>query len=278
MAIPTSLLADLEPGMIAVLGLPSDENSSFQRGAAEAPFRIREILRSGATNWCTESGLDLGTEPSLIDLGDLDLGVGATAFLQIEEAVGKLLARGVKLLCLGGDHAITFPIIKAFAQQYDQLNILQIDAHPDLYDEFEGNRQSHACAFARIMEARLATRLVQVGIRAATLHQLEQAERYGVEMNSMADWRPDLPLSFTGPLYLSLDMDALDPAFAPGVSHPEAGGLSTRDVIALIRRLKAPLVGADIVECNPERDEAGVTVAAAAKFLKEIAGLMIQQD
>ena len=269
------MLANLQPGMIAVVGVPYDESSSFMRGPALAPGRVRDALRSGSTNLCAESGLDLGAETRFHDLGDLELGSGVAAREQIETAIADLLERGVRVLALGGDHAITYPILRAYGRKYANLNILHLDAHPDLYDEYEGNRYSHACPFARIMEERLAARLVQMGIRTMTPHQRAQAGRFGVEVIEMRDWQAELVPAFAGPVYLSLDMDVLDPAFAPGVSHHEPGGLSTRDVLGLIQSLRAPIVGADIVEFNPTRDPLGITAMVAAKFLKEIVAHML---
>lgn len=269
---------DLRPGMVTVVGVPFDENSSFMRGPALAPARIREVLHAGSTNLCSESGIDLGTEPRFRDLGDLEFASGAVAFEQIEKTIAELLDRNIYVLSLGGDHAVTYPILKAYGKQYDKLNILHLDAHPDLYDEFEGNRLSNACPFARIMEENLAARLVQVGIRAMTPHQRMQAERYSIEIIEMRKWQPELNLDFRGPVYLSLDMDVLDPAFAPGVSHHEPGGPSTRDVLQLIHSLRVPITGADIVEFNPKRDPLGITAMAAAKFLKEIAACMLESN
>jgi arginase len=268
----------LQPEMVTVVGIPYDENSSFMRGPALAPARIREVLHSGSANLCSEGGIDLGTEPRFHDLGDLELADAAAALGQIEKTIESLLERGVHVLSLGGDHAITYPILRAYGKRYDKLNILHLDAHPDLYDEYEGNRSSHACPFARIMEENLAGRLVQVGIRTMNPHQRTQAERFGVEVIEVRDGQPETGLDFGGPLYLSLDLDVLDPAFAPGVSHHEPGGLSTRDVLQLIQGLRAPIVGADIVEFNPRRDPVGITAMAAAKFLKEIAGRMLERN
>jgi agmatinase len=262
--------------MVTVLGVPYDENSSFMKGPASAPPRIREVLNSGSMNLCSESGIDLGAEPRFHDLGDLNLSIGAATFEQIEKAITDLLDQKILVLSLGGDHAITYPILKAYGKKYDKLSILHLDAHPDLYDEFEGNRYSHACPFARIMEDNLAGRLVQVGIRTMNPHQHAQAEQFGVEVIDMQKWRPDTVLDLAGPVYLSLDMDVLDPAFAPGVSHHEPGGLSTRDVLNIIQGINTPIVGADIVEFNPKRDSSGITAMAAAKFLKEIAARMVE--
>ena len=266
---------DLAPDSVAVLGLPTDESSSFLRGPALAPNRIRTVLHDGASNLTSENGLDLGREPLFRDLGDLDIGRGEATRSRIEEAVADLLVRGARVLSLGGDHAVTYPIVRGYNTQYDALNILHLDAHPDLYDTFDGSRYSHGCPFARIMEEGLAARLVQVGIRAMNPLQRAQAERFGVEIVEMKDWHADLHFDFDGPVYLSLDMDVLDPAFAPGVSHHEPGGFSTRDVLGIIQRLEAPLVGADIVEFNPVRDLVGITAMAAAKLLKEIAAKML---
>jgi arginase len=264
------------PGTVTLLGVPSDENSTFLRGAALAPPRVREALRSGSANLCAENERDLGAEPRFLDIGDLELASGMAALTQIEDAVVELLYRDALVLSLGGDHAITYPIVRAYARKYQRLNILQLDAHPDLYDEYDGNRFSHACTFARIMEDKLALRLVQVGIRTINPHQRAQAGRFGVEVFTMREWDRRVDLDYDGPLYLSLDMDVLDPAFAPGVSHHEPGGLSTRDVIGIIQCLPVPLVGADIVEYNPKRDPLGITGMVAAKFIKELAVQMLE--
>jgi agmatinase len=269
-------ISTLEPGSVAIVGVPSDENSTFLRGPALAPSRIREALQSGSSNMCAENEHDLGAEPRFRDLGDLELDSGASGLEQIEKTIARLLERDVFVLVLGGDHAITYPVVRAIAGKYDGLNILQLDAHPDLYDEFAGSRYTHASPFARILEEDLASCLVQVGIRTMTPHLRAQADRFGIKVITMRDREMAVDLSFGAPLYLSLDLDVLDPAYAPGVSHHEPGGLSSRDVLDLIQRLRAPLVGADIVELNPLRDPLGITAMTAAKFLKEIAARMLR--
>jgi len=262
-------------GTVSILGIPLDENSSYLDGPKLAPSHIRHVLHDGASNLCAENGLDLSATPNFADTGDLDLSSGTNSISTIRGAVSDLLASGVRVISLGGDHSVTYPIIQAYAEVFPDLNILHLDAHPDLYDEFEGNRLSHACPFARILENGLATRLVQVGIRTMNPQQKQQAERFKVEIIDMQHFTPEKIPSFQGPLYLSLDMDVLDPAFAPGISHHEPGGLSTRQVLAIIQSIQAPLVGADIVELNPTRDISQITARTAAKFLKEIAANML---
>lgn len=260
---------------VIVLGLPLDENSSFLRGPALAPAFIRAALHSASANLSAENGLDLGSQGSWQDRGDLILSPGEEGRRQIETEVGEILEGGARLMILGGDHSVTYPVVRAFARHYHRLNILHLDAHSDLYPEYDGSPFSHASPFARIMEEGLAKRLVQVGVRTLNQIQREQAARFGVEIIQMQDWYPGFELTFEDPLYLSLDMDALDPAFAPGVSHPEPGGFSTREVLRLLQALKGNLVGADIVELNPLRDVNGVAGMAAAMFYKEIVSRML---
>lgn len=261
-------------GRITVIGVPTDVNSSFMPGAALAPRRIREALHSPSTNLSTEKGIDLGTHPGWEDGGDLDLG-DASLGVSIDQGVSRLIEVGGRVVALGGDHSITNPIVRATARRHPSLTILHLDAHADLYDEFEGNRESHACPFARIMEDDLARRVVQIGIRTMNSHQRRQADRYNVEVHGARGVPAVAELGLEPPLYLSLDLDVLDPSCAPGVAHPEPGGLSTREVISIIQDLPYPLVGADIVELNPHRDLNDLTAMVAAKLLKEILANMI---
>ena len=255
-----------------LVGIPYDASSSFLRGSAAAPPLIREAMHSPAGNNYTENGADLS---QLSDAGDLHISENAaSARAEIESGIENILDDGFRPIALGGDHSITYPIIRAIAQKHRELTILHIDAHGDLYDEFEGDRFSHACPFARIMEERLATRLVQVGIRTLTPHQRDQIKRFAVDCIEMQHFAGGARPVIHGPVYLSIDLDGLDPAFAPGVSHREPGGLSVRDVIAMIHGISGPIVGADVVEFNPSQDLGGLTASVAAKITREIAGTM----
>jgi agmatinase len=258
---------------LALIGFRWDENSSFMKGASDAPPQIRAALRSEAWNLSSENGTEL--EEVFFDAGDVESPSNGEMFALIENSVATLLNDGLAPISLGGDHSITYPILRAFARKYNNLTILHFDAHPDIYDSFQGNRHSHASPFARIMEEKLAKRLVQVGVRTFTAHQREQVKRFGVETIEMRDVADKLELSFDSPVYISFDTDALDPAFAPGVSHREPGGLSTRQVIDIIQRLNGKVIGADIVEFNPRMDPLHVTGTVCAKILKEIAARML---
>jgi arginase len=263
----------LAPGGVAVLEVPFDGNSSFMTGPAEAPSKILEALHSSSSNLCCETGLDLGADNRWAPVGEVQ--VDRRSFVEdVETAAASLLATSLRVLALGGDHSITYPLLRAHAGVHQSLTVVHLDAHPDLYDELDGNRLSHACPFARVMEEKLVGRLVQIGVRTATTHQRAQAERFGVEMIEMRNWTDEATLP-NGPCYVSLDLDVLDPAFAPGVSHYEPGGMSVRQVLDIIQRLPGPIAAADIVEYNPSRDPSGVTAMVAAKCLKELLGRMV---
>ncbi|GJM10326.1 MAG: arginase [Lysobacteraceae bacterium] len=261
---------------VKMIGIPCDFTSSHLRGAAAAPPAIRAALFGGSSNLCSEFGVDLKGNNRFIDSGDLAAVENIEQYQQITHAISELVSPTDRPLIIGGDHAITYPVMRAIVEHHGPVNILHFDAHPDLYDNFEGNRYSHACPFARIMEAGLAKRLVQVGIRTLNEHQSQQAEKYGVEIHAMNTFcASSFEPSFEGPVYVSFDIDGLDPAYAPGVSHHEPGGLSVREALRIIQSIDAPIIGADVVELNPERDINGMTAMVAAKLVKELAGKML---
>lgn len=258
---------------ITLIGLPWDASSSHARGAALAPQIIRAVLFSPSSSAYSMSGVDVREAIAAYDFAELPED-GAAARAAIEARVAAAIAARTATLSLGGDHSVTYPILKAVATAHGPVNVLHIDAHPDLYDEYEGDRFSHASPFARALEGGCIGNLVQVGIRARSPVYDGFAKAHGVTMLT-PDEIDAVPFEkLSAPLYVSIDLDGLDPAFAPGVSHPEAGGLTTREVLGLLKRLPARPVGADIVELNPERDVNLLTAHVAARLIKELAALM----
>ncbi|GAC1655541.1 MAG: agmatinase [Vulcanimicrobiaceae bacterium] len=259
---------------VTVLGFPTDCNSSYLRGPAKAPAQIRRAIANEGANPFAESELNLNTTGVYEDLGDVALAESAADVATIESAVAVQLTAGKRVLSYGGDHSVTYPIIRAYAKRYPDLSIVHFDAHPDLYPVFGGNRLSHACPFARILEDTTVKNLTQIGVRTMSLKQREVADRYGVRVfrpSQLASAKPSLP---AGPVYLTLDLDGLDPAFAPGVSHREPGGLSVREILEIVEAIPGRIVGADIVELNPDEDISGMTATVAAKFAKEFIARM----
>ncbi len=263
--------------MIKVIGIPFDANSSFLKGAALAPPRIRLMERDGSANTFAENGLEILEGVTHLDIGDLQINMvnAERVYGLIEHTIAENLNGNVKMISLGGDHSITFPVVEAYKKKYGSINILHIDAHADLYDNFDDNPWSHASPFARIMEKGNVGSLTQVGIRTLNRHQREQAEKFNVTVIEMKDFNFEFIKKLEGPLYISLDLDGLDPAYAPGVSHHEPGGLSTRDVISIIQKIDVAVIGADIVEYNPTRDLNNVTAMVAFKLLKELIAKMV---
>lgn len=263
--------------MIKLLGVPYDENSSFLKGAALAPPVIRQMEADGSANTFSEDLNEFSTGKTYLDGGDLQLNglKPRAAYEEIKRAVGAELDSGHSLICLGGDHSVSFPIIEAYSQRFEKLNILHFDAHPDLYDNFEDNPFSHASPFARLMELGTIGSLTQVGIRTLNPHQRQQAQRFSVNVCEIKDFSYDFIAKLEAPLYVSIDIDALDPAFAPGVSHHEPGGMSSREMIKAIQSIPFPIIGADIVEYNPTRDINNMTAMVAYKLFKELAAKMV---
>ena len=269
---------------VTLLGVPWDASSSFQRGAAEAPAAIRRALASPSSNSFNERGDDISDPGILEDAGNLAVPEEpAAARAAIEERIGNLLRQGRKPLTLGGDHSITYPVLRGFARRspsgstsVEPPTVLQFDAHGDLYDAYQGDRFSHACPFARVMEEHLAARLIQIGVRTLNTHQRSQATRYGVETLGPDRWRDALPQvgRLRGAVYVSLDLDVLEPMLAPGLAHPEPGGLTVREVLEVLSAIRTPVIGADIVEYNPYNDLRDLTARVAAKFVKELVGVM----
>ena len=255
---------------IIIQGIKFDDKSSYEKGPRLAPPIIREVLNCGSANMYTENLITIDND-AIEDKGDFEI----SDYFDIEKITKKHLKTDAKILSLGGDHSITFPIIKAHHEKYPKLDILHIDAHCDLYNDYEGDSYSHACPFARIMENGFAVKLVQVGIRTLNPHQAEQADKFKVEIHQMKDLDLNKIPKFKNPLYISLDMDGFDPAYAPGVSHHEPGGLTSRQVINLIQSIDTEVIGADIVEYNPPKDFQKMTAFLAAKMMKEILGKML---
>ncbi len=254
-----------------ILGAPYDRASSFRRGARFGPAAIR---------WASQSMesyspiLDRDLEDIFfIDRGDLDVErLPPEAMVGVvQTAVGAVVADGHLPVLLGGDHAVSVGAVRAVASRYRDLRTLILDAHLDLREKYEGSRWSHATVARRILEVIGPDRLIVLGARSGTREEFAAA-------GSLRAAQPHLHLSpdlwsvlEEGPLYLSLDIDVVDPSAAPGVGNPEAGGPPAADLLDLVRLL-APLrvVGMDLVELSPPFDPAGSTAVLAATIVREV--------
>jgi agmatinase len=265
---------------VAFVGLPCDSQSSFRRGPAAAPGRIRLAYDGRCYNATTELGTDL--EGLVSDVGDWFPGEGwEETFEEYRaRAEGLFMSEQVPFFA-GGDHAVTVPLVAALEVLDEQVHVIQLDAHPDLYPEYGGDRGSHACVGARILEMEHVASLTQIGIRTLNAPQLAEVGRHGGRLGVFE--ARDMPVRMAelghipknAPVYVTVDLDAFDPAFAPGVSHPVPGGLSPRQILRLLQDSEWALVGMDAVEVNPSRDEGDRTSILAARLLHEGMGLAV---
>jgi agmatinase len=263
----------------AVYGIPFDTATSYRTGARFGPEAIRSasaLLRP----YNPGLGVNVVEALSVVDYGDLPVSPGDTerTYGQIEEAVAPLLDAGVFPLALGGDHSITLAELRALAGRHGPLALVQLDAHGDTWDEYFGQRFFHGTTFLRATEEKLIepSASVQAGLRGSLYgaEDLESARELGFTVLSCEELRALGPAGYgdlvrervgTRPVFLSFDVDVLDPAFAPGTGTPEVAGLSTAEALGFLRALAGiELTGADVVEVSPPYDGPGQPTALAA--------------
>lgn len=258
------------PGVI-LFGAPLDLTSSFRRGTRFGPQQIREAGEV-LEDYSLPLDRDL-REIKVIDQGDLPLPPGnlGGSLAKIEEAARAAVEQGMPFVALGGEHLITLPLVQAALARYPDLLLLQLDAHADLADSDGGERLTHATVMRRIVERLGAGRVVQMGIRSATAEEVVFARD---QTSCLPGPPPDLsvvlPILRGRSVYLTIDLDVVDPAFAPGVSTPEPNGWSSRELFEVLGELTGlQVVGMDLVELCPPYDPAAVTATLAAKILRE---------
>ena len=281
----SGLCSDVAEAEVGVLGVPFDNATSFRKGACFAPAKIREITPHIAA--ATEEGESL-VGLRVQDYGDVSIDLNWERYFATVEAQAAHVLQHPLAIFLGGDHSVTIPLVAAFSRTVSgQFGVLHFDAHVDLADVFEGHRWSHACTERRVLELpNIESRhLVFVGIRSWMADELEfLAAHPEIPVHTARDvYRQGIEavaetvtsqLSDVDAVYVTLDIDGLDPACAPGTGTPEAGGLSTRELLELLRVVfdRLPVRALDIVEVAPPLDHADVTSFAAAKVIYEAFG------
>jgi len=264
---------DYEGSRIVLFGAPMDYTVSYRPGSRMAAGAIRRVSRV-----LEEHSLALGKdlrEIRFFDGGDLALPLGnVDKSLQIiEEAWKSLLIDGKLPLMIGGDHLVTFPAVKSAAAFYPDLAVLQLDAHADLRPHYLGEENSHASVMYRIYKETGVKDIYQLGIRSATWEELSFA-RQNTRFFPFDILKPleKIKAELTQrPLYVTLDIDVVDPAFAPGTGTPEPGGCSSREILEAVYNLSGlRVVGFDLVEVAPDYDSGQITSLLAAKIIREI--------
>jgi len=260
---------------VVFAGVPLDVTSSYRSGYRFGPARIREASANLET-YLTSAGLDVFERLNISDLGDIAItptDLKATGE-RITQLVKRVSGEGKIPVLLGGEHTLTYFALRAF----DDVFVVQLDAHRDLRDEYMGDRLCHATMMRRVLDHLPSKRLLQVGIRSCSKEEAEFARDARVATytsEEMADKTPEIvatvkELAGNSRVYLTIDLDVLDPAFAPGVATPEPGGPSTVELLRLIRELgKLNVMAFDVVELVPPYDD-GTTAFAAAKIIYEL--------
>jgi agmatinase len=268
-----------------VIGVPYDGAACARRGAALAPERIR--FWSTHLTPFSEDRTRLGSI-RICDLGDIPISDQTRDFQSVHKRMAAL--PNVPIV-LGGDHSISIPVLQAQRERYrdQRLGLLWVDAHPDLCDVFTGSKFSHACVLRRALEFGIHPEDVcMVGLRSWEEQEIDLIENGGLNiytaamvaergMRSIAS-SVHSKLSLCDAVHISLDIDCLDPAFAPGTGIPDSGGLTSREVITLIKSIQGlPLVGLDVVEVSPPIDPSEATVFAALKIIMEYIALFARE-
>ncbi len=265
-------LGTKERGRVVIWGVPLEETVSFRPGTRFAPVEVRKVS-DGIETYSPYLDMDL-EEVEIADVGDIELPFGNRdgALRMIEDRARDLLDTGVKLLSVGGEHLITLPIVKAHLDKYRGLVVVHVDAHTDLRDSYLGERLSHATVMRRVYE--LGVDVCHLGVRSGLREEFRFAKEHALFFSPFSLKEASKLKDVVGnrPVYLTLDVDVLDPAFCPGVGTPEPGGVGYRDLLDFFREIKGlNLVGADVVELSPGLDPSGNSSVVVASIVRELA-------
>jgi agmatinase len=267
-----SASASFEKSQGVILGCPYDGSASFRPGARFGPSAIRRASW-GIETFSPYFQRDL-SQCFIHDMGDLELPLGEKKISLglIRKALGKILSGRKLPIILGGDHLITLPIIEEILPLYPQLYIIHIDAHTDLREEYLGEFLSHCTVMRRVIERLGEDRLFQIGIRSGTEDEFKLARK----MKSIVSFNPASLNSMirhlrNKPVYITLDLDVINPSLLPGVGTPEPGGLTFQEFISLLKKLQTlHVIGFDIVELTPDYDPTQVSSITASVILREM--------
>jgi len=269
---------------VALIGVPFDGGTTYRPGPRFGPRHVRAqsaIIRP----WNPVLHVNPFAKHRTADFGDLSvnpLSIEDT-FTGIERGIAPLLGAGVRCVCVGGDHSISLPLLRAVAKKHGPVSLIQFDAHNDLWDEYFGSKYSHGTPFRRAFEEGLLRdgNVLQVGLRGqvygeddfdfAREHRVRMVTAEEFHKKGMAAVQSHLRAFRRMPLYITLDIDAVDPAYAPGTGTPQVGGLTSVQILELVRALRGlNIVGCDLVEVSPPYDTGEITSLLAANLLFEL--------
>ncbi len=260
-------VSDYDQSEIVMVGLPFDGTCSYRPGSRFAPERLR-LASWGLEDYSPVFDRHLD-DVKFFDAGELEFPLGNTmASLDlIEDNVRQIYSDGKKFLGIGGEHLVTYPSVKACIEKYPDLKIVHFDAHTDLREDYLGEKFSHASVMRRIGELTGFQNIRQVGIRSGLKEEFDIMKEYGTLIHSYSE----LDVFKGQKIFLTIDIDVLDPSVMPGTGTPEAGGMSYKELNGWIQYLKDfDIVGADVVELAPDYDKSEVSTAITAKVIRDV--------
>lgn len=254
-----------------LVGIPYDGTCSYRPGSRFAPEQIR-LASWGLEEYSSYQDKSL-ENISFFDAGELDLPLGnRDEALDLMYKVAKeTLAHGKFFFGIGGEHLVTYPVIKAYLEKYPDLAVVHFDAHADLRDDYLGEKLSHATVMRRIVEHIGAQRFIQIGIRSGTREEFEWMDKNNTLVKSHAQLQEAKKKLEGRPVFISIDLDVLDPSIMSGTGTPEAGGYDFHEFLNCLFEFKdMNIVGCDVVELAPDYDSSGASTATAAKVIREM--------
>ena len=282
--LPTKFLGcedAFEQSKYIIFGAPFDGTTTFRPGTRFAPSVMR-IESIGLETYSPYFDIDI-EDYNIHDLGDLELPFGSAkkALDIIESHAKKLFELSKKPIMIGGEHLVSLPVIKKAFEKYEDLHVIHFDAHTDLREQYLGEELTHSGVFKRVWDFLGDGRIFQFGIRSGTKEEFYFAKDGHVYMNKFNFNTLEQIVEKLGkkPVYLSIDLDVLDPSIMPGTGTTEAGGVTFNELIDAIKNVsKLNIIGADIVELSPHYDNSGVSTAVALKVLRELLCAIIKSD
>lgn len=268
--------SDFSDASIVLVGAPFDGTVSYRPGTRFAPMAVR-IDSYGLETYSPYLDMDL-EDYKLSDIGDIEFPFGNTVetLKNIKSVVSEIIDKDKKPLLIGGEHLVSLPVVESLYEKYPDLHIIHFDAHTDLRDEYMGETLSHATVLRRIWDTLGDDKIYQFGIRSGTKEEFVWAEKHTYLEKFSAQTLP-LKLSelIDKPIYLTIDLDVLDPSVFSGTGTPEPGGIIMKELLSAIVEMKGlNFVGADVVELSPHYDQSGVSTAVACKVIREVALLL----
>ena len=267
--------ADYRDARIVIFGAPFDSTTSYRPGTRDAS-RVMRAEAYGLETFSPYQDLDL-VDAQIFDSGDLELAFGDSekTLAIIEERAAEILSDGKTPFMLGGEHLVTLGAVRAAAKKYPDLCVVHFDAHTDLRDEFLGSKLSHASVLRRCWDILGDGRIAQFGIRSGEGAEFRWAEKKGHTRLHRFDFTGlrEAVAEFSGkPVYFTIDLDVMDPAYFPGTGTPEAGGVTFKELLqaALTVIQSANVVACDLVELAPNLDQSGASTATALKVMREM--------